>query len=62
MIHSSDFKKILKWRLKMKKFIEAAEKKSNPGEPEEEFVLTEEQKANLKEQEMQDIINHVRPD
>jgi hypothetical protein len=43
----------------MKKFIESAEKKLEPGEKEEDFVLTEEQKANLKEQEMQDIINHV---
>lgn len=57
VIHSSDFKKIIKWRLKMYKFVTSFDK-DDTVKP-EEIVLTEEQKRNLKEQEMQDIINQL---
>lgn len=59
VIHSSDFKKILKWRLKMRQFAEQAERMEKQAEPKEEFILTDEQREDLKEQEMQDIINQV---
>jgi hypothetical protein len=49
----------LKWRLKIKKFLEKSEKSNEPTDIKEEFNLTEEQKANLQEQQMQDMINQV---
>jgi AdoMet-dependent rRNA methyltransferase SPB1 len=53
VLNAKDFKSILKWRLAMRKFA-ALEKDATPPEP---IELTEEQKYNLMQQEIEDKIN-----
>lgn len=43
----------------MKQFADQAERLEKQAQPKEEWILTDEQKEDLKEQEMQDIINQV---
>lgn len=55
VLNAKDFKLLLKWRAAMKEFDKAAEEEEEEEEPQEpEFALTEEQKDNLLQQEIED--------